>query len=188
MDMIKLKITGTHALLMHADTLADPLNPLTKAHKELTAKKKKTDEDHYAIALGDWALALYIDDQGPYIPGINIFSSLVSGGALSKHGTNIKRSVEIKDDRCHLHYDGPRTREGLWEAKFYDVRGVKVGQKKVMRYRPIFHKGWFFFCELWYDAQSIDVQTVISSMKDAGQYIGLGDYRPKFGRFTVEEA
>jgi len=51
MAIIKLKVVGESPLLLQADTLVDPLNPLTKAHKEITSKRKKTDEDHEAIAI-----------------------------------------------------------------------------------------------------------------------------------------
>ena len=46
MAIIKLKVVGVSPMLMQADTLVDPLNPLTKAHKEITGKRKKTDDDH----------------------------------------------------------------------------------------------------------------------------------------------
>ena len=50
MKSIKVKLSGSSALLMHSDRFANPLDPLTKAHKELTGKRKKTDDDHIAIA------------------------------------------------------------------------------------------------------------------------------------------
>jgi len=74
MQTIKLQLTGTRPLLMHADVFADPLNPLTKQHKSLTGKRKKTDDDHEAIARSEWRGGMYFDDDmGPYIPGVNIY-------------------------------------------------------------------------------------------------------------------
>ena len=63
MQTIKVKIIGTRPLLMHSDIYADPLNPRTKAHKALTAKKKKTDEDHEAIAQSEWRGGMYFDEE-----------------------------------------------------------------------------------------------------------------------------
>ena len=72
MKQLKVKITGVSPLLMHSDRFANPLDKATKAHKELTAKRKKTDADHEAIAKSEWLGSLYWrDDIGPFIPGQN---------------------------------------------------------------------------------------------------------------------
>jgi len=185
METINVQITGRRPLLMHSDKFADPLNPLTKAHKELTGKRKKTDDDHEAIAKSEWLGGLYIDDKGPYLPGVNIESCLVSGGKLSKLGAQLKRSVEVMDEKCYLQYDGPKTPEGLWNKGFYDARSVKVQQARLIRYRPMF-KSWSCFAEIAFDPESIDRAQIIKCLEDGGQYCGVGDYRPKFGRFSVE--
>ena len=186
METIKLKITGTRPLLMHADIFADPLNPLTKAHKAITGKRKKTDDDHEAIARSEWRGGMYFDDDvGPYIPGVMLEAAMISGGKLSKLGAQLKRSVEVINDRCKLEYDGPRKVEGLWSKGFYDARSVKVSTSRIMRYRPIF-RAWSAECEVAFDPESIDRSDVVKCFIDAGQYCGIGDYRPKFGRFAVE--
>ncbi|MFY1021175.1 hypothetical protein [Ectopseudomonas khazarica] len=186
MQTIKVKIIGTRPLLMHSDIYADPLNPRTKAHKALTAKKKKTDEDHEAIAQSEWRGGMYFDEElGPYIPGINVESSIVAGGKLSRLGAQLKRSIEVIDDRCKLDYTGPRTIEGLWEKRFYDARSVKVPGARLTRYRPLF-RDWSLTCEIAFDSETINREQVVKCLEDAGQYCGIGDYRPKFGRFSVE--
>ena len=110
---------------------------------------------------------------------------MVAGGKLSKLGTQLKRSAEVMDDKCKLEYEGPRTVEALWDKGFYDARSVKVSQARLMRYRPIFHR-WSLECEVAFDPESIDRAQVIKCLQDGGQYCGIGDYRPKFGRFDVE--
>ena len=185
METIKLKITGARPLLMHADVFADPLNPLTKAHKVLTGKRKKTDDDYEAIAKSEWRGGMYFaDDIGPYIPGVMLEAAMISGGKLSKLGAQLKRSAEILNDRCRLEYEGPRKIEALWSKGFYDARSVKVSTSRLMRYRPIF-KIWATEVEVAYDPESIDRADIVKCLKDAGQYCGIGDYRPKFGRFDV---
>jgi hypothetical protein len=188
METIKFKITGTRPLLVHADTLADPLNPMTRPHKEMTSKRKKTDEDHEAIARSEWRASLYFDSEiGPYIPGVNIEASIIAGAKLSKLGAQIKRSIEVLEDKCKLEYAGPRSVEKLWAEGFYDVRGVKVQSARLMRYRPLFRQ-WASAFTLIFDPESINRDQVIKCVQDAGEYCGLGDYRPKFGRFRVEVA
>ncbi|WP_054909028.1 hypothetical protein [Pseudomonas sp. NBRC 111135] len=186
MQIIQAKLTGTRPLLMHADVFADPLNPLTKAHKELTSRRKKSDDDHELIAQSEWRGGLYFDENlGPYMPGLNIEAALVAGGKLSKLGTQLKRSVEVVDERCRLDYEGPRTVEGLWSQRFYDARSVKVQTARLTRYRPLFRL-WSLPCSIAFDEELINRDQVIKCLVDAGQYCGLGDFRPKFGRFSVE--
>lgn len=186
MEIIKLKITGTRPLLMHADIFADPLNPLTKAHKELTSKRKKTDEDHEAIAKSEWRGGLYFDEvEGPYIPGVNLEASIVAGAKMAKLGSTVKKAVEVLDERCRLEYTGPRDVAGLWEARFYDARSVKVQTARLMRYRPMF-RNWHFIAEIAFDETVINRNELLKAINDAGQLCGIGDYRPKFGRFSVE--
>ena len=99
MEIVKVRLTGTRALLMHADIFANPLNSLTKAHKALTGKRKKTDEDHEVIAKSEWRGGMYFsDDIGPYVPGVNIEAAMIAGGKLSKLGSQLKRSVEVLDE------------------------------------------------------------------------------------------
>ncbi len=186
MQIIQAKLTGTRPLLMHADIFADPLNPLTKAHKALTSKRKKSDDDHELIAQSEWRGGLYFDEKlGPYVPGINIEAALIAGGKLSKMGTQLKRSVEVVDERCRVEYQGPRTVDELWSGRFYDARSVKVQTARLTRYRPLFRE-WSLMCELAFDEEVINLDQVIKCLEDAGQYCGLGDFRPKFGRFFVE--
>jgi len=188
MEIIKFKITGARPLLMHADIYANPLHPLTKAHKALTVKRKKTDDDHESIAKSEWLGGLYIDDKGPYLPGVNLESALVAGGKLSKLGAQLKRSVEVMDERCYLAYDGPRSAEAMWkDGRFTDARSVKVTTSRITRYRPLF-ASWSTTCEIMFDEETINREEVIKCLTDAGMYVGVGDYRPKFGRFNVEVA
>lgn len=185
MEIVKFRIEGTRPLLMHADVLADPLNELTKIHKALTAKRKKTDEDHLDIAKSEWRASLYYDDDiGPFIPGINVEASIVAGAKLSRLGAQFKRSAEVIDEKCKLEYNGPRTIKDLWNERYYDARSVKVQSARLMRYRPIF-RGWATQFTVMYDEESINRDQVIRCVIDAGEYCGIGDYRPKFGRFSV---
>lgn len=188
MQIIKAKLIGTRPLLMHSDKLADPMNPLTKEHKALTKKssKSKTDDDHEAIAKSEWRAGIYWDESlGPYMPGVNIEGTLIAGGKLRRLGANLKRAVEVVDDRYKLEYEGPRDLQNLWAQGFYDVRSVKVTSSRIMRYRPLFRQ-WAVTCEIAFDETSIDRAEVVRCLEDAGAYCGLGDYRPKFGRFAVE--
>ena len=187
MENIKVRITGTRPLLMHAATGADPLNPLTKAHKLLTSKRKKTDDDQEQIAKSEWRMSLYWNEElGPYIPDASLEASVIQGAKLRKLGTTFKRGFEVIDTEMKLEYDGPRDILRMWSNGFYDARSVKVSQARIIRDRPMF-KNWSFEATIMYDETILDKQTILDCLQDAGEYCGIGDYRPKFGRYSVEE-
>ena len=99
MEKLMLKITGTAPLLMHSDRFANPLDKLTKAHKELTAKRKKTDEDHSAIAKSEFIGGCYWNkESGFYIPAQNLDSCLIAGAKLQKLGVKFKQGVQVLED------------------------------------------------------------------------------------------
>ncbi|WP_256573249.1 MULTISPECIES: hypothetical protein [unclassified Pseudomonas] len=140
MELLTLSIKGTSPLMMHSDKLANPLHPATKAHRELTSKRKKVDDDHVAIAKSEFVAGVYLDERsGIHVPGANFDATFLAGAKLQKLGTHWKRGALVMTDRATLEFDGPSTPEALWEdPRFVDCRGVKVGQAKIMRYRPIF--------------------------------------------------
>ena len=74
----------------------------------------------------------------------------------------------------------------MWgDDQYKDIRGVKVGTARVMRCRPIFRK-WSIVVDIKYNPEMANEADVAKAMADAGQQVGLGDFRPKFGRFEVE--
>jgi len=187
METIKLKIVGTSPLMMHADKLANPLEPATKAHKELTSKRKKTDDDHLAIARSEFVAGAYWHkNDGFFIPGPNLDATFVAGAKLQKLGVHWKRGALVLEDRVKLLHGGPSTPESLWESREnVDCRGVKVGAAKIMRYRPIF-LSWAAELTISLNTDVLDMQEAKKAIEDAGALIGVCEYRPRFGRFGVQ--
>lgn len=187
MNIITLKITGASPLLMHADTFANPLHPATKLHKALTSKRKKTDEDHEAIARSEFISGCYWNEQdGFHVPGQNFDATFQMGARLAKLGTHWKRGAVVVTDQAKLLFDGPSTPEALWEdSRFVDCRGVKVGQSKIMRYRPLFTR-WAAVVDVAINPEVLDVAEAKKAITDAGRLIGVCEYRPRFGRFEVD--
>jgi hypothetical protein len=186
MDLLTLRITGTSPLMMHSDRLANPLLPESKAHRELTSKRKKTDDDHLAIARSEFIAGAYFDDRvGFFIPGQNFDATFWSGAKLQKMGVHWKRGAMVMTDRVKLEFSGPNTPAKLWEdTRFVDCRGVKVGQAKIMRYRPIF-LDWAATLEVVVNPDVLDVAEAKKAIEDSGKLIGVCEYRPRFGRFEV---
>lgn len=186
MAVIKLKVVGVSPMLMQADTLVDPLNPLTKAHKEITGKRKKTDDDHEAIALSEMRSYLYHNDEiGIYMPAANFEASLRDGAKLNKLGQHVKRGILVLDD-AKLIYEGPQDPDVLVRTRsFQYAKTVVVQRARLMRYRPIFHK-WSCEFVVSYDEQILNRDEVLTIAENAGKFCGLGTWRPRFGRFNVE--
>jgi hypothetical protein len=189
MKQIQAKITGIGPMLMHSDRLSDPLSEATKAHKKLTSDRalKKTDEGQVAISRSEFLNSLYLDDSGRVcMPTLNIRKSLIEGARLHKGGKEVERGVLILDTTVPLEYDGPKNIEKLWEdQRFRDARSVRVGQGRIIRYRPTF-KEWSLTVALLVNEEIINTSSLLHYWLDAGAMIGLGDFRPLFGRYTVE--
>jgi len=186
---VRMTATGTRPLIMHNVRLASPLNAYAKELKRLNSKRNKTDEDRLAVARVEFEGGLYYDKElGPYIPAPNLFRSLIDGGRLTKAGKKIERGVIIDGIEFPLLYRGPRDIEGLWgdgESEFVDVRTVVVMRAKIDRCRPIF-RDWTVEAEVILDPAVIDLDEFAEVARNAGQMVGLGDYRLMFGRYTVE--
>jgi hypothetical protein len=85
-----------------------------------------------------------------------------------------------------IEYDGPRTAQELWEDdRFRFSSIVRVGQARVNRMRPIFND-WSAVVTLNVEDTLIDPARVTEWLVAAGNQVGIGDWRPQYGRFTVE--
>lgn len=183
---VRLSIVGTAPLLMHSARLSDPLDPVAKQLKAISSKRTKTEDDQVEMARIEFEGGMYFDEvAGPYIPSINVHRCLVEAGRINKLGRHTERGVVIMDEICPLGYTGPRTIEGLWEDKNFVSRlSVGVTTSRVMRTRPQFPK-WALECDFLVDTGQLDLNQLTDIAEKAGAMIGLGDYRPRFGRFNV---
>jgi hypothetical protein len=186
MEIIKYKISGA-TLLQHNVRLANPLDPGPKAMKALTSVRKKTDDIHEQLSDLEYEYGLYFDETvGPFIPGVWMDACLVNGGKLQKNGSKIKRACLVIEDIIKLNYKGPRDIESLKkDYSFRYVNAVTVGQQKIMRTRPLFKDCNCTF-SVKYDESLVSPSEITQALELCGSCLGTGDFRPRFGRFTVE--
>ena len=184
---IVIKFTGSAPLVLHSDRTANPIDPAAKAIKKLSSKRVKTDADHEEIARIEHAAGIYFDpDIGPYVPGANFFRCLTDAARITKAGKKIERGLLIVSNVNPLAYPGPRTLDGLWEDESYRlVAAVKIGKAKTMRCRPIFRE-WRTECQAMLDRSILGLDELGAIVEQAGSMVGLGDWRPLYGRFTGE--
>lgn len=183
---VKITFTGTAPLLMHNPRLADPLDTHTRELKTYTGKRVKTDEDYETMSRLEFYGGLYITEgTGPYMPGFAIEATLVNGARITKQGKQVERGLFVTDDAVPVLYRGPRTAEEMWAAgTFRSVLQVRVGTKRVSRTRPIFTE-WVLEANAEMDPGQLNLDKLQTIATDAGAMVGIGDYRPRYGRFSA---
>lgn len=181
---LQLEITGTAPLLMHNARLADPLDSMARDLKKVTSKTKKSEDDHAEMARLEFLGGLYYDPEvGPYIPGDNIFRALIDAGRKRKLGKKVIEAIFVTSNVNPVAYKGPRTPAELWSDGNFTLRSsAKVGMQRVNRTRPQF-TGWLTSARLYLDTDILDLDDLRDIVEIAGKLIGLGDWRPRYGRF-----
>jgi len=171
MAKVNVTIKGVAPLLQHR----------YKSEKEESATIKAKGKRDYS---GEAEDALYRDEKGViYQPAEHILGALtkaavdfkITGRGKKTYKDMVKSSVIIIPDAIP-HKDQKFT---------IDRRAVVVQRARIMRERPKFDE-W----ELSFTIELLDDQFPMSALKDildqAGK-VGIGDYRPRFGRFIVTE-
>jgi hypothetical protein len=188
MKTAKFTFTGTSPLLLCSDALVDPLHPLNAEKKKVTGKKSKdkTADDIRLLYDIDFRAGLYHDEAvGPYLPAANIDACMRQGAAMTRQGRDIARAFMCFDDRVPIQYDGPRDLKALIATPDYrDIRSVVQQRQRIMKCRPIF-RAWKLVFDAVYDPNMLDETKLAHIAESAGKYVGVGTYRPRFGRFAV---
>jgi len=183
---LKFKLTAESPLLMHNGQLADPLNKYTKDLKRVSGKRAKTDADFAEMARIEWYASLYVDNGKLCIPAEVLEAALVEGAKKQKLGKQTQSTLFVTRNAI-LHFDGDNLSiDDLWERgnnRF--TTGVRVQRNRVMRTRPRI-EDWWCESEVKFDDKVLDPQKVTEIMAITGTGVGIGDWRPKFGRFTSQ--
>lgn len=191
MQTVKLKWTGIRPIIMHNGLLADKLNPYSRRIREITDKgsRKISEADLEELARLEWEGGLnWSNKEGPVILSDAIERCIQQGAQKSRKGKDVLAVVFCTEPEIRLGYDGPRTKDKLLsQMDTFSIRkGVSVNQSRVIRVRPMFPTGWTLEFELEFDETILNMSDLLKACVNAGALIGLGDWRPKFGRFTVE--
>jgi len=179
-----VKIKGISPCIQHNGQMCDPLNPYTKQMKEISGKRKKTDDDHAAMARIEWEAGLYLDEKERVIwPGMNLERLILDGAKKIKMGTTIKSALMVPDDSV-MEAAYPKDMDKRFESCRIASK-VKVGQASIIRTRPIFDN-WSLTFKVLFNEELLNLRDLEQILEIAGSQIGLGDWRPRFGRFIVE--
>lgn len=186
---IKIKIRGVRPLLMHNGALVDSQTDHAKEKAALAKKKPQTDADKDAIARLDFIGALYVDERGNIIiPDVNLLAVIAAGAAKFKKGKDAKAGIMVNDHGAlNFPFKGKITPDALYESgDFTDRRRVVIQRSAIMKVRPVFKK-WDCTFTIDIDEEICNPDDVRLWLETAGKRAGLGDFRPQFGRFEVEE-
>lgn len=172
------------ALLCHNERLADSLDPAARDVAEISKKRNKTEADHLELARREFIGGLYLGDNGPMVPAMNMLRCIEGGARRLKRGKDVNRGLVPLDEYADLDYEGPRDPDELWKQGFWLRKGVGVGTKRVTRTRPCF-KNWKLVLPVEVDANIWDPHTLQDVCDQAGKYEGLGDMRPIHGKALI---
>lgn len=194
----KYTVEGTSDLLLNNPQTIDPTNDFTKRMKAITGKRVKVDADHYALMRLEWEAKLYFDKNGDIaLPGLQFGACMLSAAKKQRKGDQVKSGLFI-DGNFPLEYEGRQENPckdpdnptyflaQLWEdPQFHLTVAARVGKAMIMRTRPRFDKGWRCTFALEYNDEILNLGDITKFLQYGGEMIGVGDWRPRYGRFTV---
>ena len=180
-------------LLQNNPQTVDRFNKYAKRMAQINAKKtRRTDDDYYELQDIEVRSKLYFDDEiGVYVPATWITSAIATNSfrvaKISKADT--RGSVFPTADKLELSYEDKskvKAPEDVVGNPFFRHKMIlKQGQVRISKAMPIFHK-WSFKIGLEFDPSMIDPDSLERVLQHACKYGGFGDFRPTFGRATVE--
>jgi hypothetical protein len=185
MYLVDCEIEGLAPLLQHRFVTPELAN-LTQGGRRVTGAVDYTEE---------WRGYLYVTPQGEIgQPAVHIEQSLIkAAGSFKITGRRgatyrdlFKASVFVTPELLSHGVASPETLTTNPEETVYlDMRPVVIQKARVVRIRPALKKGW----RLSFTIEVMDDQIPVAILKDvlelAGKTGGIGDHRPRFGRFMV---
>jgi|SRR5215475_1571560 len=181
---VKVRIEGTTPLLMNRFHDEAAMNATSGTRGAQITQSRGTPQE---IA----EKKIYRDLQNKAcIPQPNLLRCLVEGGYFHKAGKKQLTTKKSSILYACLDIEGatiPLKHKEPWRI---DVRPIVIPSTagRILCHRPIFD-GWSLEFILLVDVGIIDVKLCRSIVDDAGQRIGLGDFRPSckgpFGKFVV---
>lgn len=188
MNALKVRLTGTSPMILHNGQTANPLNKYAKQLKAVSGKRNKTDEDLEKMARIEFNAGWYLGEKGEYVlPAHNLEACMLEGAKKNKNGRLVQGGAFVVSDPALVFPGSDKTLDELWERGENALMvSVRVQRNRVMRTRPIVPQGWTAEVEVLFDAAIVQPEVILQALEVAGLERGLGDWRPKYGRFMVE--
>jgi len=169
MKQYEIEVTGVAPLLMHRFIVED--------HSEGSSKKKKKVYN----SKDDAEQACYRNKEGKiYMPSEWFYAGLVKAGSKQIYEGK-KTYKDVFKSGCIVSPD-----EIILSPQKYEIdsRAVVIQRARIVRSRPRSEKWSAKFQVQVLEEDLVSAQVLKEALEDAGQN-GVGDFRPRFGRFMV---
>lgn len=187
MEKLHIEIEGVSPLLMHSTRAMNRRDPLVQRKALLVSKKtRKTEADIDEIEEIDYHLAFYLNQKDePYLPSEFLEASINSGARKLRKGKEFLSGFMVDLEGGKLIYDGPKNPAKLFENDDFVHRStVVVSRARTPRIRPMF-MNWKCEFVAYYNPSIINLEDVKEAIIANGMQTGMGDWRPKYGRFNL---
>ena len=149
--------------------------------------KNRTPAQQEQIDFLQWHGGLYLNKKEEIIiPAENLEATLIRGAMKQKRGPDAKSGILCQDAILEHPLKGKGLAE-MYESSDPDykfVRGVVVNRGRVFTTRPCI-PDWRATVCVQFEDEIVSKDELRKWLVEAGANIGIGDWRPKFGRFTV---
>jgi hypothetical protein len=175
---VSVEIEGTADLLFHRWSV-EGVEAKAKAAKG-SAAKKTDDIESYVYR--------HPEDGTISIPGAYLRGSIAGpqGAAKFRQDPRSPRKSALDLYKAGVQSLTPFASLGVKEWDYLDRQRVTVQRNGITRVRPAMHKGWKATFDLLVTIpEYISPHDLHDVLVNAGRLVGLGDFRPTFGRFNV---
>jgi hypothetical protein len=172
----KLSIEGTAPFLFHAWNV-EAVDEKAKAAKGSRGKKTDNVESY-----------VYRNDAGDLcIPGEYLRQALIHAAKYMQDPRSPRKSaMDIFKAGIVMHTEFASLGKPTWD--YLDQRRVQVQRNGITRTRPCMKSGWRATFEVGVILPEYITRELLGqTLSSAGRLIGLGDFRPTYGRFQVVE-
>ena len=161
------------------------VSPLLQHRYEMEEKEKKSTRKVGSVDYSkEVERAIYRDESGNiYQPASHI------EGCLMKAAVNFQiagKGKKTYKDLTKMVIVDPFAIPHLQPKFVIDKRPVVINRARIIRCRPRFDK-WSLEFSMMITEDQLPIEVLEEILEYAGRYIGIGDYRPRFGRFRIVE-
>ena len=143
---------------------------------------------------GEWLSTCYLLDGAVVQPAEHIWQAMVraavnfviKGRGRKTYKDLVSSATIIEPDLIPFGITLPdEVTTDPSQSVYVDVRPVRIQRARILRERLALSKGWQLSFEIICFDDQLPVEVLQAILTYAGEAIGIGDYRPRFGRFRV---
>jgi hypothetical protein len=172
--MVEAQIEGTSAMLFHRWSV-EAVDEKAKAAKGSKAKKTDNIESY-----------MYRDAKGDVAVPAEYFRQTIIHAAKFKQDPRSPRKSAMDLFKAGIATIGELCSLGVKEPDYMDQRRVVIQRNGITRTRPAMLTGWKCAVSLQVLLPEYISPAMLNEiLQYAGRIVGVGDFRPSFGRFMV---